>query len=116
MQIGESAVEFLNAVTIATPMKGLVGDDVLKGECNHRTFHGMKVVGGGGQKIAEIEVSRDEFNDIGRVAKIPGEPVETRIYMTGSASGLAKARGVVSVVKMRPTGFPHSSWCSSEKQ
>src|SRR5437660_472657 len=56
LQIGESAVEFLNAVTIATPMKGLVGDDVLKGECNHRTFHGMKVIGGGGQKIAEIEV------------------------------------------------------------
>lgn len=81
LKIGERAVELLDTVAIASPMKRLVGDDVLKCLGDHRPFHRVKVVGDGWRERAKIKIRIYDFGDTRGVAEVPGQAIESGIHV-----------------------------------
>src|SRR6266850_3882626 len=96
LQIRECLIKLLQASAIAAPMKRLVSDDILERNCDCRAFHGMKV---------EHSCVGNTDDGPSRIAKVPGEPIHTRVHMARAARDMTQTGRFVSVVKVLAAGF-----------
>src|SRR5439155_25516621 len=90
--------------SIPSPMKGLVSDDVLQGQCHHWAFHRMKTVSKR-RHVRKIEVIADDTYRPRWIAQIPCQTVEPPIHMARGARSLPQTGGVVRIVKVGTAGF-----------
>src|SRR5262249_20705713 len=98
LEIGEGAVKVLNPILVSAPVKRLVADDGLQGLRRHRTFHGMKAVGGVAATSKRLIVTEDTLDDICLVAEVPSQPVKAGVDVAGAARQLAQPGSLVRVV------------------
>ncbi len=84
------AVEFLQAVPIAAPVKRLMADDVLQGLGDHGAFHGMKVWALAGLGIGDAVLIKG-LHVTGGVTQIPGQTIAASVNVAGTTGKMAGA-------------------------
>ena len=95
LQSHEGPGELLQAGTVATPVQGLLADDVLHGLGQHGALHRVPVL------TARIETVAIEYFHVPRgIAQVPGQPIDARVHVAGSAGNLPQAGISVGVVEV----------------